>query len=301
LIGAVAGVAPLAYLAIYAQWKNQPTRWFIGDYITSTGLNAGKLAVGSRMAAIPSSVWVLLQVLAIASTVVAAALAGEGVALRLSVSRRHAGRIDPVRTLASGHLVATAASMVVAARVNGALFDRYLWPAVATGAVLVCLAGTRPVSAKLSSIEGPPVRTARGHPRLGLAPMLRAAPFALLAVVSVLFAVNSDAYDGARWAAASAATNASTPATSVDAGPEWIGAHATTIANYALVSAAGDRSWWLQMFRLDRPCVVVASSPVAPSGYELASTRSFRTWLIAGQAHLWVYRDSAGTCLPATR
>jgi hypothetical protein len=87
------------------------------------------------------------------------------------------------------------------------------------------------------------------------------------------------------------------PALSVDAGFEWIGTHATTVADPALrVGGDPNESWWMKMFALPAPCVEVANSPLTLPGYRLTGTVSWHPLLVAGSAHLYVYRRI--TCGP---
>jgi len=119
---------------------------------------------------------------------------------------------------------------------------------------------------------------------------------AMVAALALAMTANSDAYDAARWRAAE--SQSGLPPLAIDAGFEWIGAHTTTVADPAR-RVGGDpfQSWWTKMFALPTPCVEVANSALTAPGYRLGGTMTWRPLLVAGTAHLYIYRRTA--CHPS--
>jgi len=112
--------------------------------------------------------------------------------------------------------------------------------------------------------------------------------------VSLAVTLNSDAFDGARWRAAHQAVSQGVAATAVDGGFEWVGWHATGVAD---ANASGDatRPYWVAMVGEPAACVEVAASRIALPGLSLERAVTWRTWLLFGRAHLYVYRRAGCT------
>jgi hypothetical protein len=97
-----------------------------------------------------------------------------------------------------------------------------------------------------------------------------------MAVASLSLTANSDAYDGARWKAATQAVGRGSPPNEVDAGFEWIGTYQPNLH-----------------------CIQVVPSPLpAGQGVEVA-TLSYHPLLVGSSALLYVYRFSGAGCPPA--
>jgi hypothetical protein len=168
----------------------------------------------------------------------------------------------------------TVAALAAAAVLDAALLDRYLWPALLPGAILLLAARS-------------PHRPVRGR-----IPPAALVALAVSAALALALTANSDAYDAARWRAGEA--QAGLPPLAIDAGFEWIGAHSTTVADPARrVGGNPQQSWWTKMFALPAPCIEVANSVLTSPGYRLTGTVSWRPLLVAGTAHLYIYRRTA--------
>jgi hypothetical protein len=163
--------------------------------------------------------------------------------------------------------------LVVAIALNGATFDRYLWPAALSAGILV-----------LIRYPAPPL--SRWHPAASQAALVAVMAFA---VVSLLVTLNSDAFDGARWRVA---REAGLPATTVDAGFEWVGFHATGVAD---ANASGDatRPNWAMMDGQPAACVELTSSPLDDPNLTFVRVARWRTWLVLGSAGIFEYRRPA--------
>ncbi len=264
VIGWFAGGAIAAVLPIVAWHQDRHLWWFVGDYLQPNGMNGDKLAVGYRPIVLARPLWDALVVLAVVALVAAGGLVGEAAARRMSPRYDHRGPAG-VKAVLVWHVVASAAVLVVAAAWNGALFDRYLWPAILSGALLVL---------------------ARTGSRASFAPLVGGGVLALISVASLALTVNSAAFDGARWQAGRDAVNAGVPADQIDAGFEWAGAHGTTVARGAAAVNDPLVSWWSQSFGMPALCRVVTSSPVTSAE---STTKAWRTFLVAGSAKLRIY------------
>jgi hypothetical protein len=233
---------------------------------------------------VPPTAWALIELTAVIAGVVVLGLVAEAIAVSWRGRSGRPPAHDPpgARQLLSRVLVAYAAlstgAVAVAIARNGAVYDRYLWPVVLCGAVLL-------VSAF------PVVPLSRWHPA---ASQLALAVVMAVAAVSLLVTLNSDAFDGARWRLASQAANGGVPASSVDGGFEWVGWHATSVAD---ANAVGDatRTYWLAMVGEGAACAEVSASPLRDPGLVLVRTLKWRPWLLFGRARLYEYRRP-GAC-----
>jgi len=176
-----------------------------------------------------------------------------------------------VRRALVAELVILFGALVVAVVTNGATYDRYLWPAVLAAAILL-----------LDRYPPPPLE--HWHPAASQVALVVASAFA---IVSLLVTLNSDAFDGARWRLDTQV--AGVPATAVDGGFEWVGAHATSVDD-ANASSDATRSYWVAMAGEPAPCVEVSASPVDRADLVLVRTVTWRTWLLFGRSRLYEYR-----------
>jgi hypothetical protein len=276
-VGGVLALVPIWY----AHWSwDGGYKWLLGDYLDPRGINGNKLAAGDRPVVLPHALSWFVTALAIASAVAACGLIAEHVALRRTGRARSR---HPATAILVAHLFLGAAVLTIAAARNAVLYDRYLWPLVLSGAILV-FHGQR-------DRERAPVP--QGSVRAG-----RWLVVAVVVVVSVVLTANSDAFDGARWRVATRAVAEGNAATSVDAGFEWVGAHATAPADLTNTTpvASGFRTPWANMFPSDTICVVESSSPLHDDRLTLAGTRRWRPFLLLGAARLFTYATHEPGC-----
>jgi hypothetical protein len=156
------------------------------------------------------------------------------------------------------------------------VYDRYLWALVLSGAVLLAAAF--------------PVRPFwEWHAAASQAALAVVTAFALIAA---LLTVNSDAFDAARWRTARQEVAHGVPVTAVDAGFEWVGWHATAVAD---ANASGDaaRPYWVAMVHEGPVCVTLSASPLGGPGLTLDRVVTWRTWLAFGRSRLYEYRGPA--------
>lgn len=105
-----------------------------------------------------------------------------------------------------------------------------------------------------------------------------------LTVLSLTVTAAGMAYDSARWKAAEQVVASGVPATDVKAGLEWDGYH----------SAIGMSPAGTGIFPGNRHCFVVTADR-RPDQTEIRVV-TFRTYVIAGTSHLWVYNNNLPGC-----
>ena len=267
----------------YASWSwDGGYKWLLGDYLDPRGINGNKLAAGSRPILLPHALSWLITALAVAVAVVACGLVAEHIALR------RAGRAGPGRAstrIFVVHLLLGATVLTIASARNAVLYDRYLWPLVLSGAILV-------------------LHGQRDHERAPAPPRaLRVGRWCVVAgvaVVAVAITANSDAFDGARWRLGTRAVAEGNAAKTVDAGFEWVGAHATAPADLTNAPPVPDRfrTSWASMFPSPTICVVASSSPLRDGRLTLVGTRRWRPLLVLGSARLYTYETHEPGCAP---
>ncbi|MFC4606078.1 hypothetical protein [Rhodococcus kronopolitis] len=252
--GALLAAAAAAAVAAGAVLHFGRQGFFVGNYLDPAGpyWAAGN---GRPPAIFPSPVWTLVVALACVSGVL---LAG--------VLVRQFRRVDPVL----GTFVALMVLGNLASALSGQnLFDRY-WLLVLPPLLAMVLAER-------------PERPATGSPRPTAARIAGKVPagaaLAGLAAFSTAVTAAGFAYDAARWDAAEAIVATGVPATDVNAGLEWNGYHSA-------VGMSPPGSW---KFPGNRSCHLVTVGQQPDRAAE--SVWTYRPFLIAGTARLWVYGD----------
>jgi hypothetical protein len=171
--------------------------------------------------------------------------------------------------------------------VRAAFWDRYLWPVAFCVALLALGQGWRS-------------RAALSSPRLQSLGLAAAGGLlaALVGTAAVAITLNSDAYDAARWSAGRDLVRAGYPASAVDAGFDWVGAHARAPAQpgRALAGAPAYETWYDQMFPGLEDCALVSSSPLLWSSLRLFRTVGYDELAIATPAHLYLYLVDNASC-----
>jgi hypothetical protein len=304
--GAMAGGLVLcAVLPWYAHDVHIGTVWFVGDYLGRFGMNGDKLLMGLRPSVVPEPLWTLLEVVAVGAFVLVCGLLGEAAATRVRPGRgeadgahraRHGGAAD-ARAVALRALrwftAFSVAGLFAADAFNGVLFDRYLWPLVFAGGVLLVALQHAPAEGRTRSRAPDAHGVASAGRTTSPVRVSRVVAGALLAGIGVLglaLAADSDAFDAARWRAGTQLVDAGIPAERVDAGFEWVGAHTDLTADVHRAVVSSGMSWWVSMFGLPMSCAVVAASPAAPRGYVEAARLAWHPELAWGTSHLVVYR-----------
>ncbi len=265
-VGLAVGVVVVAIPAVIGQVRHEHVWWFLGDYFQANGMNGDKLVTGRRPLSIPRVGWDLLVTMALISTAVLVMLVIEWAADHRDRTRPEEVERDAVRTTEAlttsmllWHDVGYAVLLGVAAVGNGAIFDRYLWPLLISGSIVILH--------RFSADNRSPARSATAFGGLLLGGM---------AIASLSLTANSDSFDGARWKAASEAVDRGSAPTEVDSGFEWLGT-----------------------YRPNLHCIWVVPSRLASGqGVEVA-TLTYHPLLVGPTSQLYVYRFGGTGCPPA--
>ena len=283
VIGAGIGIGVVVARPLLAHQLGVRNWWLVGDYLQSDGMNGGKLLLGAHTQVLPAAMWNSVVLIGCVSTVVIGALLGEWVALRCTARTPHP---DPVSRLASTHAGVAAGLLVVTSMWNSTLFDRYLWPLVFSGS-LVLLWRDRSVEPVSSRLQVATQYVGAVVASVGL-------------LVALLLTLHSNAFDGARWRLAERVVAEGTPATMVDGGTEWAGSH-STMPNRVPSLTVNDPlvAWWTSMTSMPQVCMVITNSPVASAIGSEVATQQWHTWLLFGRSTLHVYALGAPACTAA--
>ena len=262
---------------------------FIGYIWEPNGIASDAYLSGARSPVIPARAWVMSEQLAvIAGTLVAALVLRWGLRQGAGVHSRSAalavlGRIG--RGPQAPLLLFLGFSAVGFAAYNTLypLFDRYLYPLVPVAAILL-LRGAERVWAP------------------GRSQIFAHAGLVWLGASALVIAATSLAYDAARWRAGEAAVAMGYAPQTVDAGYEWVGAHA--IGQEAAGANDYGLTWYDDLWPSFRPCAVLSNSPLDKAGLVLIreDPSAYRLYLLAGPGQpLYLYGSTAAGCpaLPA--
>jgi hypothetical protein len=257
---------------------------FTGSFFTRYGSMGSSVAVGSRPLLYPSVVWTLIVLAALAAGVAMAVRIVTGIRGR-SRWRPGGERLAPERVVLGAFVVGAAASANAYAFVGGALFDRYLWPAVLGAAIL------------LLSRPGPLV------PVPGWRRVVAGVWLLALVSVSLLGTVEEHTYDVARWDAGEIAVRAGLDPSQVDAGFEWVGWHydGAAFGPGDLKISAPHRPYLL-FFAGVGNCEFVASSKVVEPGVRIVRVLEYQPAPFLAERRLYTYRnDFACSLTPPPR
>lgn len=252
---------------------------FVGNYLSQQGFAGSAILVGGRPTLLPRPLWHLLTGVGLLSGGLLAGIA-------FTVDRKALGRwrswvwaAPPVLLSVYGTL--TAAGLAIYALTATSFFDRYLWPlAFAVGVLLLRGRQRQPKSKRPPAVTGVVVALS-----------------GLLVVVTVALTVNADTYGAARWHAGQVAVSQGVPTREVDAGFEWVGAHATGIANTSLHPAAPPyEPWYALMEPGFRECAVVSGTPLDYPDLRLVQKSSYDLLGFTGRRTLNIYISSAVGC-----
>ncbi|GAA2004911.1 hypothetical protein [Catenulispora subtropica] len=154
------------------------------------------------------------------------------------------------------------------------IYDRYLLP-LAIPALVVLLTGPLPTSR-----------------RFGAAALASAVSAGLVVVTGATLVANAFAFDATVWRTATRLVDSGqADAAHVEAGLVWDGYHSP-----AAMADHPDRSVGVDMFGALRylpnhsPCFVVSPSSRAAAGWRLVSVQHYKTYGLAGDARVYVYR-----------
>jgi Dolichyl-phosphate-mannose-protein mannosyltransferase len=288
-VGAVLGLALIAAPLVVLLYDRHAPTALLPNLTTQWGSPGPEFLLGGRPLLFSDRVWTVINVVAmIAVVIVSAACAGiVGAVLR----RWGRSPVALVRRLGSppGVLLVFALSAGGGLFLYGLifhLFDRYLWAIAAPLAALLLY-----VPRDLGPDRPPAARRDRSRARWAGATLLGAT----LGFVSVVLLFNAHAFDAARWQAGERLVELGVPAGEVDAGYEWVGFHADSVANAARPVPA--RTWYEGWWKSFRPCGIVSSEPLTDPEARPLETMAYRLNLVAGpDATLYLYRLAEAGC-----
>ncbi|MGP0006910.1 MAG: glycosyltransferase family 39 protein [Acidimicrobiales bacterium] len=252
--------ATVTLVLMVAGWL--PGRLLAGDLLTQTGALDSIVLAGSRPTLFPGLAWSAIEaaagigVISVLAIVVARAiLAGK----RLYSGRTLAWLASPQGVLGVFLALSGGGLVILTAGADG--WDRYIWPLVGPLGILL-------VMKVKSRVPG------RRWSRAGVVVL---SLVSLLALVSIVEAVNIDAYDAARWQAGSALTHTGIPARYVDAGFEWFGYHQPGAWHPGTVPTLDTYTWYEYLLFSGTPvCAVVSSSQMSQANLVAAGVTKYR-------------------------
>ena len=267
-LGLAAGIA-IALLAVATSFQGVAgsRSLLASNMFTRFGVSSQSLAVGGRPVVLPDLLWASINLAAAVGAVLLVLVVVELVVRRVRGDLA-GGDWILLELFVVGHL-----AVVLAFGLLGPLFEeRYLWPAVVPAAML------------LSRVHQPGAAGVR---------VARVAAFSAagaLALVGAVLAHDSGEYDGARWRAAERLVAAGADPQDVDAGLEWVGAHAT--GPRSLASGRVDVLHpYYELFFPRRRCWVVSNERLDQRTHELTGTATYRSRLGLARRTLYLERD----------
>ena len=292
LLGGFAGV--LVYgSAVTAVASGNVPPMLVGNLFEQVGALGLGVMAGQRPDLFPDPVWQAVDVIALCSAILLFALLGAilGTAIRRGELRhpfKAFGRLDPWTRLLLSFAALYGAGVTVYG-LSFVMFDRYLWPVVLPlGALLLA----RPRWADRTDHVDAEYR------RPGIATVVGAGLLGALSVSTLALLLNSTAFDAARWREGEATVQRGFARATVDAGFEWVGLHATGIAELKATQDQGGM-WYSAVWPGQTTCALVSSSLLDLSGFtlEAANTQAYRLFLFAGpETPLYVYRVANPGC-----
>jgi hypothetical protein len=275
---------------------------FVGNVFASHGSLDVNLFAGNRPLLYVPPTWDLLNDLALVATFAAFAFLGAAI---VAERRRLLRAIDirsvqtPIGSVA-GMLTAfivVFATGTIAVGLTVILFDRYTWPLALPLAILLLI---RPHPEPAGATGGPLAEHPRSPGRQAGVALLAGALVGVNAIVSLALLLNAASFDGARWRMGDEAVRLGFAAETVDAGFEWVGFHATGLAELTAPREPSTTEYAVK-FPSFRQCAVASSSPLDFPGFTLVLTResAYRLLLLAGpEEPMYLYRVAGPGCPP---
>lgn len=257
----------------------------LASYLGRQGVAGDAILNGGRPDLFDRPLWGLLNVTAVLS---GAALAGLMVALPVGeMARRWLVLSPPKAVTVTFAAVDGFVLLTYALFVRESFFDRYLMALILVLAVVAASCCGRGHRRTFPDVTGP-------------AYMLAGIAALSVAVAAGFTTLNADAYDGAAWSAGLTAVRLGVPASEVDAGFAWVGAHsrAVAIAGRRVPGSPRYETWYDQMFRGTGPglCAVVSASPLHAAGLSYVGEAHYDLLAFAVPERLLLYRRDAPGC-----
>jgi Dolichyl-phosphate-mannose-protein mannosyltransferase len=270
------------------QWHQPgpPLKATLGNLFSQWGTPDQGMFLGDRPRLFDNGMWTIVNSLALAAGILMlAVVSGIAGAWLRRCRRSHGGLISSLGSpsgLLAVFAVAVAAGLAMYGQFNS-VYDRYYWPVVPPIAVLL-IHGSRS-----STPIWPAWRVLTNRVLAASAVLL----VAVLASTSLIYALNSNAFDTALWRAGQVLARSGVRSDEIDAGYSWVGFYASTPATGGGPSTPFYREYWPAF----RQCAFVTSDEATQPGTTLVGTTSYSLYLIAGPAEpLYLFRDAGPDC-----
>jgi hypothetical protein len=258
---------------------------FSGNYLTPQGMSTTATLTGFRPVLFPGPTWTVLEVVGTgAGTVLGFLAANASYAASTSLPSWRGGLVTERTVISIFTWLSGAGLVLYGLFVQGPIFDRYVWPLVFATAMLLASRALAAETPRPASLATP-----------GTAALATVGATVLLALVAGVLAttvtLNADSYDGARWSAGQEAVKAGARASSVDAGFDWVGAHADApaVRAHQVAGVPSYEMWYDQLFPRFRDCAFVSGSLPAPRGTSLIGIVRYEEVGFAVPEHLYIY------------
>ncbi len=256
---------------------------FVGNYLDQRGATGNEDLPGVRPVLFPEPLWLVLCVIASVAAAVLS-LVALGALGDARLLKRRLLSVEPAWGLLAVFTTLTAAGLALyGIFLKGEMFDRYLWPLVFGGAVLL--------SRRYLSAD-------RAHRSKLWSPTLSLALAGLAATVACLITLNADAFDGARWMAGEKLSRDAMTAAQIDAGFEWVGYHYPGLAVHGR-NVVGQPSYDKQYeaaFPAFSACAVVSSSAQRNPALSSLGVLGYDELGFARKEHLYLYQVHSPAC-----
>ncbi|HLY12829.1 MAG TPA: hypothetical protein VKR24_00645, partial [Candidatus Limnocylindrales bacterium] len=289
VIGAELGFLVIAYQLF--EWYQNGTIpiVFLNNLANQRGVPGWQqVLLGTRPLLFSDVAWLALSGLALVASVLGL-IVGAGVAGSLIRSYRRSlrGAAEALGTPVG--MVALFSGLfgggIAVYGVHWAVSDRYYWPLVVPMATLLLYLAAE--AASRSQIDASIAKLKV----TGLA----AAALTGIGLVAVVLMLNSFAFDSARWRAGEQLAQLGVAPDELDAGYEWVGSHAPSLANS--VRPGSGVTFYEGYFSGYLACGVVSADIWSDAGYELVGTESYALNLVAGPTELlYLYRSTSPEC-----
>lgn len=284
-LGAEVGLTIVGFLAFMSVRDGTIVNAFLGDLVSQYGVPTGAYIIGGRPMVFADPVWIGLNVLALGATVLTSSVTAGVVGAYLRRCRQSGRNPMSVVGRPAGILLLFASATLGGLAIYGAkyaLFDRYFWPLLPPLAVLLMYRAR----------SGPNARPSSSTPRGWTA--VATGAWVVLLTMSLLFMLNSLAFDAARWRGGEQLVGLGIPAQEVDAGYEWVGQHQPELPlpNPPIGNTIFYEYWWPGRLA----CGIVAGSP-DPQGAVVVGAVPWNLFLVGGPTEqLYLYRRTAINC-----
>jgi hypothetical protein len=289
-IGAELGLLVVGIRVLQWLYNGAMPPVLLGNLASQWGVPAASYLIGGRPVLFSDATWAIVGVLALVATVLvpAAGTAIVGAYLRRSAaswSARITALGSPV-----GLIVSYSIAVVVGLAIYGLkfpLFDRYYWPLIPLSATLFMYRPQR---------YAPEIRVRGTNRNVVLATTVTA--ISLLVFLSLIFMLNSFAFDSARWRAGERLVQLGVRPEAIDAGYEWVGYYQPSLPRSNDVLPA--QTFYEALWPGRRECGIVTSRNDGPPGAVLVGTLGYSLFLVSGPEEiLYLYRASGPVCPPA--